>query len=220
MSNNLRNNDDAAHDKNSPFRRRRLWLVTAVAGLAGAVSLTGVAYATTGVTGSHRLTDVKWSTAQLVGDDDQAKDQVKDDKGKDDKGKDDKGKDDKDKDDKDKDDKDDRDRVREVECDDDALVEALDLANRDDGGTLKLAKDCTYELDQHDKKSEAGLPTIKQEITIEGNGATIKREAEEGFRIFRVANGGDLTLKDVEVRNGAAGEDRKDDKRKEPPKKA
>ncbi len=96
--------------------------------------------------------------------------------------------------------------MREVACDDDELIEALDLANRDDGGTLKLTPDCTYELDEFDKKSDAGLPTIKQEIKIDGNGATIKRESRDGFRIFRVADGGDLTLKDVTVKNGAADE--------------
>ncbi len=69
MSNYLRNNDDPTRERNSPFRRRRLWLVTGVASLTGAVSLAGVAYATTGVTGAQRLSDVKWSTAQLVSDD-------------------------------------------------------------------------------------------------------------------------------------------------------
>ncbi|MDM4719828.1 hypothetical protein QTQ03_09660 [Micromonospora sp. WMMA1363] len=217
MSSNLRSNDDPTRDKNSPFRRRRLWLVTGVAGLTGAVSLAGVAYATTGVTGAHRLADVKWSTAQLVdGKDDKGKDD-KDHKGKDDK--DHKGKDDKDhkgKDDKDHKGKDwdDDGRVREVPCDDNKLIESLDWANRHDGGTLKLSKDCTYELDEFDKKSETGTPTIKEKIKIEGNGSTIKRDSKHGFRIFRVADGGDLKLKDLEIKNGAAGdvERRKHDK--------
>ncbi|MFC0032447.1 hypothetical protein ACFFMM_23280, partial [Micromonospora chaiyaphumensis] len=69
MSNYLRNNDDASRETTSPLRRRRLWLATGVVGLTGAVSLAGVAYATTGVTGPHRLADVKWSTAQLTSDD-------------------------------------------------------------------------------------------------------------------------------------------------------
>ncbi|MFR9781106.1 hypothetical protein ACL02O_34360, partial [Micromonospora sp. MS34] len=70
MSNYLRNNDDVTREKVSPIRRRRVWLATGVVGLTGAVSLAGVAYATTGAVGPHRLADVKWSTAQQVTKDD------------------------------------------------------------------------------------------------------------------------------------------------------
>ncbi|MFC0003083.1 hypothetical protein [Micromonospora siamensis] len=191
MSNYLRNNVDATRETTSPFRRSRLWLATGVVGLTGAVSLAGVAYATTGAVGPHRVTDVKWSTAQLKddagrgGDRDareakEAKDRY--------------------------DAKDEHGRVREVPCDDDKLVEALDLANRDHGGTIKLAEHCTYELDFADKKSGGALPTIKQEITIKGNDATIKRDSEDAFRLFRVADGGDLTLKDLTLKDGNAAE--------------
>ncbi|MFC8620604.1 hypothetical protein ACFT9M_29875, partial [Micromonospora purpureochromogenes] len=139
MSNYLRNNDDATRETASPFRRRRLWLATGVMGLTGAVSLAGVAYATTGVTGSHRLADVKWSTAQqLTKDDARGEDQDRDRDRDRDRGED---------RDRDRDrDRDEHGRVREVPCDDEKLIEAVDLANRDHGGTLKLAKDCTYEL--------------------------------------------------------------------------
>ncbi|NES32039.1 hypothetical protein G3561_31375, partial [Micromonospora terminaliae] len=95
-------------------------------------------------------------------------------------------------------------KVREVPCDDDDLVEALDLANRDHGGTLKLAENCTYELDRKDRKFGAALPEIKQDITIKGNGSTIKRDSEDTFRIFRVVDGGELTLKDLTVKGGNA----------------
>ncbi|MEH0985516.1 hypothetical protein [Micromonospora sp. CPCC 205556] len=182
MSNYLRKSDDPTSETDSPFRRRRIWLATGVAGLTGVVGLAGVAYATPGANGAHRLAEVNSSTAQLANDYDKD-------------------------DDKDKDDD-----VRKVDCDDDDLIEALDRANRNDGGTLKLAKDCTYELNEFDKKSEAGLPTIKERIKIDGNGATIEREGRDGFRIFRVADGGDLTLKDLAVKNGSADGDRKDDK--------
>ncbi|MEH0830686.1 hypothetical protein V6U82_31525, partial [Micromonospora sp. CPCC 205554] len=70
MSNYLRNNDDATSKTISPLRRRRMWLATGVVGLTGAVSLAGVAYATTGATGPHRLADVKWSTTQQLSDGD------------------------------------------------------------------------------------------------------------------------------------------------------
>ncbi|MFD6613424.1 hypothetical protein ACFWD1_31675, partial [Micromonospora chalcea] len=70
MSNYLRNNNGATSKTISPLRRRRMWLATGVVGLTGAVSLAGVAYATTGATGPHRLADVKWSTTQQLSDGD------------------------------------------------------------------------------------------------------------------------------------------------------
>ncbi|GJQ59122.1 MAG: hypothetical protein D8M57_04875 [Candidatus Scalindua sp. AMX11] len=49
-----------------------------------------------------------------------------------------------------------------------------------------------------------GLPSITSELTINGNGATINRSssAASSFRIFHVASGGNLILKDLTVRNG------------------
>ncbi len=212
MSNYLRNNDDATRETVSPLRRRRLWLATGVVGLTGAVSLAGVAYATTGVTGPHRLADVKWSTAQQLSDDAHGDDEGK--YGEDEYGRDGHGKDGKDRGQEGRDkgewgewgDKDDHGKVREVPCDDDALVDALDLTNRDHGGTLKLAENCTYEVDVKDRKFGGGLPEIKQDVTIKGNGSTIKRDAEDTFRIFRVVDGGALTLKDLTVKGGNANE--------------
>ncbi|WFE41248.1 hypothetical protein [Micromonospora sp. WMMD998] len=100
----------------------------------------------------------------------------------------------------------DHDDVREVPCDDDALVDAIELANRDHGGTLKLAEKCTYELDVKDRKIGGALPEIKQDVTIKGNGSTITRDAEDSFRIFRVVDGGALTLKDLTISGGNASE--------------
>ncbi|WFE31086.1 hypothetical protein [Micromonospora sp. WMMD975] len=98
------------------------------------------------------------------------------------------------------------DGTREVPCDDDALVDAIELANRDHGGTLKLAEKCTYELDVKDRKIGGALPEIKQDVTIKGNGSTITRDAEDSFRIFRVVDGGALTLKDLTISGGNASE--------------
>ncbi|MDO3687262.1 hypothetical protein [Micromonospora sp. C28ISP2-4] len=222
MSNYLRNNDDATSKTISPLRRRRMWLATGVVGLTGAVSLAGVAYATTGATGPHRLADVKWSTTQQLSDGDHGdkgeygKDGYdqdgydKDGYGKDGKDRGQEGRDHgewgPDKGEYGKDGKDDHGKTREVACDDDALVDALELANRDHGGTLKLAENCTYELGVKDRKFGSALPEIKQDVTIKGNGSTIKRDAEDTFRIFRVADGGDLTLKDLTVSGGNANE--------------
>ncbi|WP_246248004.1 hypothetical protein [Micromonospora maritima] len=171
-----------------------------------------MAYATTGVTGPHRLADVKWSTAQQLSDDAHGDDEGK--YGEDEYGRDGHGKDGKDRGQEGRDkgewgewgDKDDHGKVREVPCDDDALVDALDLTNRDHGGTLKLAENCTYEVDVKDRKFGGGLPEIKQDVTIKGNGSTIKRDAEDTFRIFRVVDGGALTLKDLTVKGGNANE--------------
>ncbi|MEV5631061.1 hypothetical protein [Micromonospora tulbaghiae] len=220
MSNYLRNNDDATSKTISPLRRRRMWLATGVVGLTGAVSLAGVAYATTGATGPHRLADVKWSTTQQLSDGDHGdkgeygrdgydKDgHDKDGYDKDGYGKDgkDRGQEGRDRGEWGKDGKDDHGKTREVPCDDDALVDALELANRDHGGTLKLAENCTYELGVKDRKFGSALPEIKQDVTIKGNNSTIKRDAEDTFRIFRVVDGGDLTLKDLTVKGGNANE--------------
>ncbi|WP_433493747.1 hypothetical protein ACQP26_20575 [Micromonospora sp. CA-248089] len=219
MSNYLRNNNDATSKTISPLRRRRMWLATGVVGLTGAVSLAGVAYATTGATGPHRLADVKWSTTQQLSADDHGDkgEYGRDGYDKDGHDKDWNGKDGKDRGqegrdrgewgpDKGKDGKDDHGKTRDVACDDDALVDALELANRDHGGTLKLAENCTYELGVKDRKFGSALPEIKQDVTIKGNGSTIKRDAEDTFRIFRVVDGGDLTLKDLTVKGGNANE--------------
>ncbi|MGC4896115.1 hypothetical protein [Micromonospora sp. DT31] len=222
MSNYLRNNNDAARRSISPLRRRRLWLATGVLGLTGAVSLAGVAYATTGVTGPHRLADVKWSTTQQLGDEDRADKGAGDEHdksgewapGKDGK---DRGQEGRDRGEwgpdkgewgpeRGPDGKDGHGKAHEVACDDDALVDALELANRDHGGVLKLAENCTYELGVKDRRFGAALPVIKQDVTVKGNGSTIKRDAEDTFRIFRVADGGDLTLKDLTVSGGNANE--------------
>ncbi|WP_036371965.1 membrane protein [Micromonospora sp. ATCC 39149] len=48
-----------------------------------------------------------------------------------------------------------------------------------------------------------GLPLIYQAITVEGSGATIARgENAETFRFFTVRDGGELTLRDIVLRNG------------------
>ncbi|MEV0214120.1 hypothetical protein [Micromonospora sp. NPDC050695] len=49
----------------------------------------------------------------------------------------------------------------------------------------------------------AGLPVIYQPITIDGAGATIARDAQAAaFRFFTVRDGGELTLRDMELHNG------------------
>ncbi|MFI7490031.1 right-handed parallel beta-helix repeat-containing protein [Micromonospora echinaurantiaca] len=50
---------------------------------------------------------------------------------------------------------------------------------------------------------KSGLPVIYHPVTVEGAGATIVRKTDaEAFRFFTVRDGGELTLRDVVLRNG------------------
>ncbi|WNM37825.1 hypothetical protein RMN56_22075 [Micromonospora halotolerans] len=204
MSNDVTNSDGGAPMTPSTNRRRALLVATGVAGLTGVVGLAalgGLAARDNDKSGTpNRVAENRAAAPQHAsdadkGDHEDGKDGKDGDKGRSDEGRD-RGEWDAD--------GGDHGKVREVPCDDDELVEALDLANRDHGGTLKLAEDCTYELGEKDRKFGAALPEIKQDITIKGNGSTIKRDAEDTFRIFRVVDGGDLTLKDLTVKGGNA----------------
>ncbi|MFD5424869.1 hypothetical protein [Streptomyces sp. NPDC127084] len=88
-----------------------------------------------------------------------------------------------------------------VECDPNALISVLTELNADRGGSLVLAKDCTYMLTAN--LDGSGLPRITQPISIFGHGATIARAANaEQFRIFDVGAGGDLKLRRLTVTRG------------------
>ncbi|MET8838034.1 hypothetical protein ABZV78_29560 [Micromonospora sp. NPDC004540] len=199
MSNDVTTSDGGAPGTPSTSRRRALLVATGVAGLTGVVGLAALG-------GLAARDNDKSSGPKRVAENHVAAPQNASDAGKkadeEDKNKD---KDGRDRDDWDPDGED-HGKVREVPCDDEELVEAVDLANRGHGGTLKLAENCTYELNVKDRKFGAALPEIKQDITIKGNGSTIKRDSEDTFRIFRVVDGGDLTLKDLTVKGGNATE--------------
>ncbi|WP_203917374.1 right-handed parallel beta-helix repeat-containing protein [Rugosimonospora africana] len=93
--------------------------------------------------------------------------------------------------------------VRSVACDSDALIEALLLANAGSGGTLSLARQCTYTLTVNQDGN--GLPPITQAVNILGNDARLVREATAApFRVFNVRAGGDLTLRGLTVAGGSA----------------
>ena len=64
-----------------------------------------------------------------------------------------------------------------------------------------------YTLDAPDNFADGfnGLPPITSELTINGNGSTIQRNAASEFRIIHVGSSGDLTLNDGTVRGGASG---------------
>src|ERR1700686_4592510 len=91
-----------------------------------------------------------------------------------------------------------------VPCSASALATALSAVSS--GETLFLVGKCTYHL-------VAALPDITTNLTIVGNGATLERSYAGGtpdFTILTVDGGessGDLTLFDVNFRNGGGGSD-------------
>ena len=72
------------------------------------------------------------------------------------------------------------------------------ISDADSGAVLALAPGCTYWLTD-------GLPMINKNLTIVGHDSTIARsysDATPSFTIFSVCTSGDLTLDNVNVRNG------------------
>ncbi len=109
-----------------------------------------------------------------------------------------------------------------VECSAEALIQAIRNANADtDHTVITLAQGCVYNLTGgvDGWYGLNGLPAIGSPITIEGNGATIQRDAGAAhFRFFFVGadpagsyhgdfvspGPGDLTLRDLTLRGGYA----------------
>ena len=95
-----------------------------------------------------------------------------------------------------------------VPCATSALVQAI--AANAGGGTVALARGCTYTLTTVNNVTDSGgvgLPVITGRVTILGDGATIARSAAPGtpvFRILDVAPSGSLTLALLTVSNGLA----------------
>ena len=102
-----------------------------------------------------------------------------------------------------------------ISCDAGALIDAVDAANAAGRGTLNLSAGCTYTLTGVNNISAEfdinGLPIVTGDVTINGNGATIKRDSvAPDFRIFYVLNAGDpeqgpgrLTLNEVTISGGS-----------------
>lgn len=100
------------------------------------------------------------------------------------------------------------------------LVNAITAANTDTatGGcaagfgadTVVLPQRSTQTLtvvnNTADDRNPNGLPVIRSTITIQGNGATIRRTSTAPFfRIFSVASGARLTLQQITITGGRAG---------------
>jgi predicted outer membrane repeat protein len=88
--------------------------------------------------------------------------------------------------------------VVEVPCDPAAL--AADIAAAASGQTLRLAPLCEYVLG-------AALPAIRQDLAIEGDGATLERSFAPGTAPFSIltVTSGELTVSGLTFRNGGTG---------------
>ncbi|NLU72477.1 hypothetical protein HCC61_07270 [Streptomyces sp. HNM0575] len=88
-----------------------------------------------------------------------------------------------------------------------ALKKAIDDANTG-GGSIVLARDCTYSLTAEDNTDD-GLPEITGKVRISGNRTLIQRapSASAAFRVFHVTQTGSLSLDSVTVRGGDASGD-------------
>ncbi len=101
--------------------------------------------------------------------------------------------------------------LRPTPCTVSALKSAITAANVS-GGTITLPSGCSITLAAADNATDGptGLPVITRNVTINGNGATIARQAATAstpvpaFRLFNVAAGGSLTLNGLTLRNGFA----------------
>ena len=92
-----------------------------------------------------------------------------------------------------------------VPCDAVALVDAVAAANASPGeDTLTLTPNCVYTLTRPAVEQGAeGLPRIMAKLTIQGNGATIRR-APDAPQFRLISNWGDLTLDRVTLTGGQA----------------
>ncbi|MET8452413.1 hypothetical protein [Streptomyces sp. NPDC005209] len=97
--------------------------------------------------------------------------------------------------------------VASANCSAAALVRAINAANASPGpSTIRLARKCVYRLTTPAPNDPAnGLPAIRSDIRIDGQGATITRaKGAPRFRILAVAEGGTLTISRVTITNGSA----------------
>ena len=88
-----------------------------------------------------------------------------------------------------------------------SLVSAITGANTSGGGTLALTGGCTYTLTAANNSADGGtgLPVVKTNITVQGNGATITRSGSVAFHLLDVASAGRLTLSSLTLTNGGGG---------------
>jgi hypothetical protein len=91
-----------------------------------------------------------------------------------------------------------------------AAINSANISSSDD--VINLSSGCTYTLTNDfagiGNGLTPGLPGIFNTLTINGHGATIERSSDlltPTFGLISVPTGGNLTLNDVTLRNGASG---------------
>ncbi|HNT76709.1 MAG TPA: choice-of-anchor Q domain-containing protein, partial [Anaerolineae bacterium] len=94
-----------------------------------------------------------------------------------------------------------------------ALIAAINAANGNgEADTITLAEGCVYTLDEIDNATDGnnGLPSITSAIVIQAGsaGSTIRRDVADPdeFRLFHIADDGDLTLENLTLQHGVADE--------------
>ena len=85
-----------------------------------------------------------------------------------------------------------------------ALSDAIEKANSDiEVDTIVLGQDCVYTLSgQTPINGYYGLPIVQTTLTIEGNGAEIKRGPISHFRLLVVLTGATLTINNLTLEGG------------------
>jgi hypothetical protein len=85
-----------------------------------------------------------------------------------------------------------------------ALIAAIEQANANpDPDVIELAPGCTYTLTTEFPPGARGLPDLRSEITINGNGATIARDpAAAHFNVFFILHPAKVTLADLTITGG------------------
>src|ERR1700674_2503777 len=88
------------------------------------------------------------------------------------------------------------------------LIAAINGANSGGGGSINLARGCTYQLIAPDNVNPItganGLPVVKSQITLNGRDTTIAGNGAD-FRIFEADGpGGNLTLQGLTITKGAS----------------
>src|SRR6185369_3622224 len=84
-------------------------------------------------------------------------------------------------------------------CDVSDLISKVQSASAS-GGTVFLASGCTYSFTGGYVGSDVALPTITGTVVIEGQGATLVRNASAQFQLLVVDTDANLTLKNVTVK--------------------
>ncbi len=87
------------------------------------------------------------------------------------------------------------------------FVAAINTANGSGGGAINLAPGCRYTFTGAVAGTEDALPPVTSSIIVRGQGSRVVRSQGQGtpaFRIFEIADGGNLTLDNLIISGGSA----------------